>query len=289
MLEKWKLTKSVFIILYIFALSTAAQTVEKANNPDISRVNAAKREESASKKENAVEETLKKDAREEENTSDEKTKEASPDSNDNNSAPPIKKYRLRRGEKEFSIEFGISPFNPSNFAGPKEYDVYGRKLIAPTIRFGRVIGTRGIVTYEYLFEVMPTALFLKNEVENPEHKATQKEGKKMKGTMRKTSYGVGVQPLNFRFIFFPDRRLRPFAQVGTGILITNKPIPVPYSRTLNFTGDFGGGVQYFLSRQRAVLFGYRYFHISNGNFGGKENNPGYNANVFYVSFSNFSF
>ena len=28
-------------------------------------------------------------------------------------------YKLLRGDKELQIEFGVSPFNPSNFAGPK--------------------------------------------------------------------------------------------------------------------------------------------------------------------------
>jgi len=37
-------------------------------------------------------------------------------------------YLLRRGDKELQLEFGASPFNPSNFAGPKGFDVYGRHL-----------------------------------------------------------------------------------------------------------------------------------------------------------------
>ncbi|MBA3632666.1 MAG: hypothetical protein H0W58_07640 [Acidobacteria bacterium] len=28
-------------------------------------------------------------------------------------------YKLRCGDKSFTVEYGISPFNPSNFAGPE--------------------------------------------------------------------------------------------------------------------------------------------------------------------------
>ena len=287
MLENLKFTKSIIFILYIFVLSTSAQTIEKADHSEISRVDSAKREESASKKDNASDENLKKDEAAAAKPSVEEYTETFPVLKDKDSAPPVENYKLRRGEKEFAIDINISPFNPSNFAGPKEYNVYGRRLISTSFRFGRVIGTKGLITYEYLFEVKPIAIFLNNEVKNREYNPSSNEGKKMKQTVRETSYGIGIQPANFRFIFFPERRLRPFAQAGVGILITNKAIPVPYSRNFNFTGDFGGGIQYFMSRKRAVSFGYRYFHISNGNIGGKSNNPGYNANIFYVSFSTF--
>ena len=196
-------------------------------------------------------------------------------------------YKLKRGEKEITFEYGISPLNPSNFMGPKEFNVYGRDLHLFDFRVGRVIGTKkNVITFQYEFGVSPLAIFYKNEVKNPYY-VSAAATPNVKPTIRQTSYGVGVQPVGFRFIFFPNSRLKPFAQANTGVLITNKPIPVPRSRTLNFTGDFGGGLQYHLSRERAVSIGYRYFHISNGNIGGKINNPGYNANIFYINYSFF--
>ncbi|HVE56791.1 MAG TPA: hypothetical protein VNB22_08180, partial [Pyrinomonadaceae bacterium] len=73
--------------------------------------------------------------------------------------PEVPDYTLRRGDKEISIEYGISPFNPSNFAGPKEFDVYGRDLNLVTVRFGRIIGTKKNVSYEYMFGVTPLVAF----------------------------------------------------------------------------------------------------------------------------------
>jgi hypothetical protein len=195
-------------------------------------------------------------------------------------------YKLRRGDKEFSIEYGISPFNPSNFAGPKEFDVYGRDLHLFTARFSRVIGTKKNVSYQYMFGVTPLAIFTKNEVINPDY-VSSTATPNIAPTKRETTYGVGFQPVNFKFIFLAKNRLKPYAQTGAGILVAKKAVPVPRSTLFQLTGDFGGGLMYMLSENRAVNFGYKYFHISNGNINGKINNPGFNANVFYVNYSFF--
>jgi hypothetical protein len=195
-------------------------------------------------------------------------------------------YKLRRGDKEVNYEFGISPFNPSNFAGPKEFDVYGRHLYMGTFRFGRIVGTKRNVSYEYMLGVTPLAVFEKNEVVNTDY-VSPTETPNIAPTKRETTYGIGFQPVNFKFIFLAKNRLKPFAQVGAGILVTNKAVPVPQSTLFQLTGDFGGGLMYMLSPKKAVSFGYKYFHISNGNINGKINNPGFNANVFYFNYSFF--
>ncbi len=195
-------------------------------------------------------------------------------------------YKLRRGDKEISAEYGISPFNPSNFAGPKEFDVYGRDLHLLTFRFARVIGTKRNVSYEYMFGATPLAVFTKNEVVNPAY-VSATATPNVQPTMRETTYGAGFQPVNFKFIFFAKNRLKPYAQVGAGVLFTNKAVPVPRSTLFQLTGDFGGGLMYMLAPNKAVSLGYKYFHISNGNINGKINNPGFNANVFYVNYSYF--
>jgi opacity protein-like surface antigen len=197
---------------------------------------------------------------------------------------PENPYRLTRGNKTFSIEYGISPFNPSNFSGPKEYDVYGRDLHLYSFRIGRVIGTKRNVSYEYMFGVTPLAVFTKNEVVNKAFvSATQTPG--VPPTKRETSYGIGFQPVNFKFMFFAKNRLKPYAQVGAGILVVNKAVPVPRSTLFQFTADFGGGLMYMLNARRAINLGYKYFHISNGSINGKKNNPGFNANLFYINYS----
>jgi hypothetical protein len=96
---------------------------------------------------------------------------------------------------------------------------------------------------------------------------------------------MGFEPAGFKMYFLPNRRLKPYVQVGAGFIFSKKPVPVPQSPRYNFIGDFGGGLVYSLDRTHTMSFGYRYFHISNMNIG--EINPGYNASVFYLGFSRF--
>ncbi len=205
-------------------------------------------------------------------------------SGDEKEIAPDETYLLKRGTKELQLEYGISPFNPSNFAGPKEFDVYGRHLHLFTVRFARVIGTKKNVSYQYMFGATPLAIFTKNEVVNTDY-VSPIATPNIAPTKRETTYGTGFQPVNFKFIFLAKNRLKPYAQTGSGIMVTNKAVPVQRSTLFQLTGDFGGGVMYMLSAKRAVNVGYKYFHISNGNINGKINNPGFNANVFYVNYS----
>ena len=199
--------------------------------------------------------------------------------------PERRNWKLKRGAKELGVEFSYAPMQPTFFSGRKEYDTDGRKFAMTSFRFGKVVGTAKHVTFEYLFEVIPVAFALKNEVRKPDAGA-DKDDKKFVRTVRENTYGIGFEPASFRFLFAPTKRLKPYAQVGAGFIFTSKPIPVPESPRYNFIGDFGGGLMFSVSEKRTINFGYRYFHISNMNIG--EINPGYNANVFYLGYSIFS-
>ncbi len=189
-------------------------------------------------------------------------------------------WKLLRGAKEFSIEFGFAPMQPTFLSGREEYDTDGRKFMLGSFRWGRVIGTTKGVTYEYLFEAMPMVFAMRNEVRD---RATSDA--KTLHTVRENTYGAAIHPAGFRFAFLPKRRLKPYVQTSAGFIFTRKPVPVPESPNYNFSGDFGGGLMYSVDRFRTINFGYRYFHISNMNIG--EINPGYNANIFYIGYSSF--
>ena len=111
-------------------------------------------------------------------------------------------YKLTRGNKSFGVEYGISPFNPSNFAGPKEFNVYGRDLNLFSFRIGRVVGTKKNVSYEYMFGVTPLAVFTKNEVVNRNF-VSATATPRITPTKRETTYGTGFQPINFKFMSSP--------------------------------------------------------------------------------------
>jgi hypothetical protein len=196
-------------------------------------------------------------------------------------------YRARRGAREYSFEVGIAPFDPTHFTGEKTYNTTGRKLGTLNFRIGRVIGTPKSITVTYLLGFTPLVVARANEVRNPAY-VSPTVTPNVPRTKRETSYGFGMTPANFRFTFFPGSRVKPFAQVGAGVLFFNKSLPIPESRRFQFTGDFGGGfIVHLANPKQFMIFGYKYFHISNGNIGGKKWNPGYNANLFYIGFSVF--
>lgn len=192
-------------------------------------------------------------------------------------------WKLARGAKHLNVELGYSPFAPTNFNG-REYDTRGRRFMLASFRWGRVIGTAKGVTYEYQIEATPLALAIKNEVRNPAFQSAAATPL-VPPTVRETTYGFGIAPAGFRFLFLPKKRLKPFIALHAGFIFFKKPVPVPDSLSYDFTGDFGGGLQYQIKRNKALSFGYRYYHISNMNIGAV--NPGYNAQVFYIGYSFF--
>ncbi len=206
-----------------------------------------------------------------------------PDSQSSEKDAP-ESWKLQRGAKELNVEVGYSPFQPTFLSGVKEYDTSRRSFGMINLRWGRVIGTAKHVTYEYQAGITPIALAFHNEVTNPAFQSTTTTPN-ISPTKRQTTYGFAFAPAGFRFIFLPKNRLKPFAAAHSGFAFFRKPVPLPDTLTYDFTGDFGGGLMYQIKQNKAMSFGYKYFHISNMNIG--KTNPGYNANVFYVGYSFF--
>ncbi len=265
---------SVFFILFVFTYSISAQTIEKSPEIKSDEKSLSSRGEKAFSVEKKFDTNSAKKIL---------FQQSSAGKIDQDNVEPDN-YQLRRGEKELNIEVGYSPFQPTFLSGEKEYDTSGRSFGMVNLRWGRVIGTPKRVTYEYQLEVTPVALALKNEVANPAYRDAQSTPN-VPPTIRKTTYGFAISPAGFRFFFLPKKRLKPYISAHAGFIIFNNDIPLPDASAFNFAGDFGGGLQYQIKRNKAVTFGYKYFHISNISLG--ETNPGYNANVFYVGYSFF--
>ncbi len=95
-------------------------------------------------------------------------------------------------------------------------------------------------------------------------------------------YGFGLAPIVWRWNFGPRPRWSAFGELSMGGLWTSGPIPTKTSRA-NFTAHWGGGVRLRTSGRHAVLLGYRFQHISNGNNLGS--NPGVNSHVLLAGLS----
>lgn len=277
MLDYLKLPGSLFFILFAFIFTNSAQTLNEKESPEkeVGESFQNKSQPADDAKQNSFAGNLLANKPKSSPETEKQNQKESVEPND---------WELRRGNKTFSVEYGISPFNPSNFAGPKSFDVYGRDLHLFSFRAGRILGTKNNVSYEYMFGASPLAIFTKNEVPNPAF-VSATATPFAPPTRRETTYGIGIQPVNFKFMFFAKNRLKPYAQIGAGLLFTGADVPVPRATRFNLTGDFGGGLMYLINAKRAVSLGYKYFHISNGKGLDSMNNPGYNANIFYINYS----
>jgi hypothetical protein len=72
---------------------------------------------------------------------------------------------------------------------------------------------------------------------------------------------------------------RPFAELGTGVMWSNRRIPAATSR-LNFNSYLVGGLGFFEDRKWPLRIGYQFAHISNG--GITSRNPGLNVNALLI-------
>ncbi len=89
--------------------------------------------------------------------------------------------------------------------------------------------------------------------------------------------------LLFRFNFKPVRRVVPMFDAGIGALHTTLDNRAPeITGHTQFLSQGGVGLQYFFKPRRALVFEYRYFHMSNA--GLEQPNHGFNGNMLSVGF-----
>ena len=91
------------------------------------------------------------------------------------------------------------------------------------------------------------------------------------------------QALLLRLDGKPYARVVPFFDMGAGVLHTTLDLRAPeISGHTQFNPQGGLGFQYFVRPQRAVVFEYRYMHMSNA--GIEPPNHGFNANMVTLGF-----
>lgn len=97
--------------------------------------------------------------------------------------------------------------------------------------------------------------------------------------------GYGLTPLGFQFNFNQNKTVQPFLKSSTGFMYFNKPFPDDRGVKFNFTLEFGTGLEFIITQNISFTVGYKYHHMSNGQFG--QINPGVDSNVFYTGITIF--
>ena len=180
-------------------------------------------------------------------------------------------YGMERAASEYGV-WGGGSFSSPTLIGTTERVRLG--LVA--FRYARIVARGENLAFKYTLDAVPLA-----SISFPSFEATAAGVREV----RKTITGAGLSPVGFQVNFRRRERVQPFAQVSGGFLYFGERVPDARGAQFNFTGDFGGGVQWKTGPRRAWTAGYRYHHVSNGYRA--DVNPGFDSNLFYVGFSIF--
>jgi hypothetical protein len=88
-----------------------------------------------------------------------------------------------------------------------------------------------------------------------------------------TAYGIGLNPLNLKWIFATRGKIAPYVELSGGTLFTTHDVP-PRTSGVNFTPSAALGTL-ILGKEYAWAIEARYLHISNAGLG--DLNPGINT------------
>jgi len=191
-------------------------------------------------------------------------------------------YKLKRGDNEYGVWGGGATGATTIFGGLTDEEADERGFAVLAFRYGRTLAASEHLALQYTLDAVPVALAIGN-IESSTVVATP--AGPVTTFTRDTAYGVGVTPLGLQLDFANSSRVKPFIHVNGGLLVFNESVPLPDAGRLALVGEAGGGVRVYTSERRALSFGVRFHHISNGDRAGA--NRGLNQFIIYAGFSVF--
>jgi Lipid A 3-O-deacylase (PagL) len=93
--------------------------------------------------------------------------------------------------------------------------------------------------------------------------------------------GAGVSPLGIKLYWTQHERFRLHGSAATGLMLFSRDVPVAGSRRLNFSADYGAGIDILTDGgSRAIVIGWKFIHVSNAYTA--RQNPGLDANILSI-------
>jgi hypothetical protein len=163
-------------------------------------------------------------------------------------------------ERELVLEGATSVGNIHLFAYATDRRINPFGIEYDRHSWGGLLGAR----VDYVTELLPMVLL--NEP------AKYDVSSRALTTARQTQYGFGYSPVGVRLLWRRKRRFKPYLIGKGGILYFENRVLSPKATRLNFSAQFGVGVEERLSRRFDLRLGYSDFHFSNGDIAAK--NPG---------------
>ncbi len=93
------------------------------------------------------------------------------------------------------------------------------------------------------------------------------------------AFGASFTPVILKYNFIHHGKVKPFATIAGGLLITNHDVP-QNTNNLNFTPQGGFGIHYLTSPKRAITGEIKYVHVSNASLANQ--NSGINASIHFT-------
>lgn len=178
------------------------------------------------------------------------------------------------GKDELMVWGGFAP-------AVRTFDDTGRTWDAQygivALRYSHRWNTSKWLNIKYTLDAVPAAF-----LHYPDRRITSTGVTRVK----ETRYAFGGSPFGLQFNIRPKKKVQPFFGLSLGALIFNKTTPNDTGKRLNFSTEGGVGIEYRLKEKKALTFGYKFYHISNASRG--IENPGYDAQLFYVGYTFFS-
>jgi hypothetical protein len=185
---------------------------------------------------------------------------ATSDLSDSSAAADVSPVSSRHRYREFSFYTGQSFCNPQLLSY-----LSGQRLFLSGVRTTSRLLTTPHVFIAGNLDLKPLAI---HSLDSP------------KG--REYTYGGGGS-VGLQFAPRTHWRWQPFFDVDGGLLCFPHDIPLPDTRRLNISLEFGPGALIPLRGNKAMRTGLWYFHFSNGNTATR--NPGFDSVMFYVSYT----
>jgi hypothetical protein len=175
-------------------------------------------------------------------------------------------------ESQIVVEGGSSVGNIHVFAYADDRRIAPIGIEYDRHSWGSLLAAR----VDYVGEVLPVVLM--NE---PAHYGADSVALT---TARQVKYGFGFSPVGVRLLWRRDSAFRPYLIGKGGLRFFPDPVLSPLDGHLNFSAQFGGGVEETLTQRVSLRLGYSDFHFSNG--GIATRNPGidfmyFNAGLIY--------
>jgi hypothetical protein len=98
----------------------------------------------------------------------------------------------------------------------------------------------------------------------------------------RSTYVSALSPLGYKLTALPQHRVQPFVAALGGFAVSARDIPVFNSAAVNYTVEFGAGVEVFQTHSRSCQLEYRYHHLANT---GGAVNPGVDSGVLKATYS----